>query len=288
MPASTASSELWDQIDDQQQLQVQRQGPSEDDESRTTGGQSHRELDESQIKRNSSGDSRKEGNEKACNPQVVDLALYRGVEHLQERARACYKEAIPRNGTEPIPEPERLEFIERMNLNGSFVIEMLLCSNEGFEKNGYNEDDPVILNAMLNSIQQPMIKMENQIPLCPGCNYGISPRPQNQDRLLFLDIKFKKGISRTLQIPHLEINDGTKSLRLNLIAIEQRRPGRSHPFTSYVNLIRSPEDVALLRTHGIIEHRIGSDDEVIKLLHSLSKEVGYYQESCYLKNCRRK
>lgn len=155
----------------------------------------------------------KEGNEKACNPQVVDLALYRGVEHLQvlqiadddkssaassvlslsdnnmelyvtaienleERARACYKEAIPRNGTEPIPEPERLEFIERMNLNGSFVIEMLLCSNEGFEKNGYNEDDPVILNAMLNSIQQPMIKMENQIPLCPGCNYGISPRPR--------------------------------------------------------------------------------------------------------------
>lgn len=100
----------------------------------------------------------------------------------------------------------------------------------------------------------------------------------------FLDIKFKK---RTLQIPYLKIHEGTKSLFLNLIAFEQRHPGCSRTFTSYVcfidNLIRSTEDVAFLRYCGIIENNTGKDDEVLKLLHSLLQDVVFDLESCYLK-----
>ncbi|KAH7520233.1 UPF0481 protein At3g47200 [Ziziphus jujuba] len=110
---------------------------------------------------------------------------------------------------------------------------------------------------------------------------GIKFKKRKTDR--FWDIKFKNGI---LRIPRLLIHDGTKSLFLNLIAFEQCHLDCSNDITSYVifmdNLINSPEDVGYLHYCGIIEHWLGSDDEVADLFNRLCQEVVFDINDSYL------
>ncbi|KAF5738225.1 hypothetical protein HS088_TW13G01121 [Tripterygium wilfordii] len=101
---------------------------------------------------------------------------------------------------------------------------------------------------------------------------GVKFKKRKTDR--FWDIKFKNGV---LKIPRLLIHDGTKSLFLNLIAFEQCHLDCTNNISSYVifmdNLINSPEDVGYLHYCGIIEHWLGSDDEVADLFNRLCQEV---------------
>ncbi|KAL6993794.1 hypothetical protein U1Q18_011909 [Sarracenia purpurea var. burkii] len=110
---------------------------------------------------------------------------------------------------------------------------------------------------------------------------GIKFKKRKTDR--FWDIKFKNGI---LKIPRLLIHDGTKSLFLNLIALEQCHLDYGNEITSYVifmdNLIDTPEDVAYLHYHGIIEHWMGSDAEVADLFNRLCEEVVFDISESYL------
>ncbi|XP_057449556.1 UPF0481 protein At3g47200 [Lotus japonicus] len=110
---------------------------------------------------------------------------------------------------------------------------------------------------------------------------GIKFKKRKTDR--FWDIKFENGI---LRIPRLLIHDGTKSLFLNLIAFEQCHLDCSNDITSYVifmdNLINSPEDVGYLHYHGIIEHWLGSDEEVADLFNRLCQEVVFDINNSYL------
>ena len=66
------------------------------------------------------------------------------------------------------------------------------------------------------------------------------------------------GDPGTLKIPPLVIDDGTRTLFLNLIAFEQCHLNSGNVITSYVmfmdNLINSPEDVGHLHDRKIIEH----------------------------------
>ncbi|CAL5324619.1 unnamed protein product [Camellia sinensis] len=110
---------------------------------------------------------------------------------------------------------------------------------------------------------------------------GIKFKKRKTDR--FWDIKFKDG---TLSIPRLLIHDGTKSLLLNLIALEQCHLDCSNDITSYVifmdNLFNSPADVAYLHYHGIIEHWLGTNGEVVDLFNRLSEEVVFDIDGSYL------
>lgn len=110
---------------------------------------------------------------------------------------------------------------------------------------------------------------------------GVRFQKKKTDR--FWDINFKNGI---LQIPRLLIHDGTRSLFLNLIAFEQCHLDCSNDITSYVvfmdNLIDSHEDVAYLHYCGIIEHWLGSDEEVAELFNRLCQEVVYDINDSYL------
>ncbi|KAL5214393.1 hypothetical protein ABZP36_003545 [Zizania latifolia] len=114
---------------------------------------------------------------------------------------------------------------------------------------------------------------------------GIRCRRRNTDRLW--DIKFDNGV---LQIPRILIQDGTKSLFLNLIAFEQchmdiATPGGNN-ITSYAifmdNLINSTDDVKYLHDRGIIEHWLGSDAEVADLFNRLCQEVVFDINDSYL------
>ncbi|KAG5241461.1 UPF0481 protein [Salix suchowensis] len=110
---------------------------------------------------------------------------------------------------------------------------------------------------------------------------GIKFRKRKTDR--FWDVKFKKGI---LRVPTLLIDDGTKSLFLNLIALEQCHIGGGNKITSFVvfmdSLINSPEDVAYLHYRGIIEHCLGSDADVADLFNQLCKQVVFNTDNSYL------
>ncbi|KAM7250389.1 hypothetical protein ACFE04_022272 [Oxalis oulophora] len=112
---------------------------------------------------------------------------------------------------------------------------------------------------------------------------GIKFRKRKTDR--FWDIKFENGI---LWIPRLLIHDGTKSLFLNLIMFEQCHFDCSNDITSYIifmdNLINASEDVGHLHYKGIIEHWLGSDDEVADLFNRLCNEVVFDINDSYLSN----
>ncbi|KAJ6740370.1 PROTEIN putative (DUF247)-RELATED [Salix purpurea] len=110
---------------------------------------------------------------------------------------------------------------------------------------------------------------------------GIKFRKRKTDR--FWDVKYKKGI---LRVPTLLIDDGTKSLFLNLIALEQCHTDRGNEITSFVvfmdNLINSPEDVAYLHYCGIIDHGLGSDADVADLFNQLCQQVVFNINDSYL------
>ncbi|XP_030524416.1 UPF0481 protein At3g47200-like [Rhodamnia argentea] len=88
------------------------------------------------------------------------------------------------------------------------------------------------------------------------------------------DISFASG---TLRLPMIVVDATSESVLLNLIAFERFHIGAGYEVTSYISLmaqiITDKRDVELLRTQGIIQHAIGSDEAVAELFHSLSKDV---------------
>ncbi|KAF8393989.1 hypothetical protein HHK36_020191 [Tetracentron sinense] len=99
----------------------------------------------------------------------------------------------------------------------------------------------------------------------------------------FMDIKFEKGI---LYIPSLVIHDSTMSIFLNLMALEQFNPYCSNYVTSYIRfmdgLINTYRDVEYLRYKGIIDHKLGSEQEVARLVNKFCKEIAFDMDDCYL------
>ncbi|KAL0908691.1 hypothetical protein M5K25_023196 [Dendrobium thyrsiflorum] len=106
-------------------------------------------------------------------------------------------------------------------------------------------------------------------------------RSQKSDQ--FWDIKFKDGV---LYIPRLIIEDGTKILFHNLIALEQRHLECGNQITSYFSfmddLINSEADVRYLHDKGIIDHGLGSNGAVADMFNRLCREVVIDPSDCYL------
>ncbi|XP_039157596.1 UPF0481 protein At3g47200 isoform X1 [Eucalyptus grandis] len=101
------------------------------------------------------------------------------------------------------------------------------------------------------------------------------------------DIRFNIKYG-TLEIPYINIHQGTRSVFLNLIAFEQSHFDCREYITSYVmfmhNLINSSEDVRYLCKHGIIEHCLGSDAEVADLFNLLCQEMALDSKDSNLHN----
>ncbi|KAK3412076.1 hypothetical protein EUGRSUZ_I00854 [Eucalyptus grandis] len=99
------------------------------------------------------------------------------------------------------------------------------------------------------------------------------------------DIQFELEYG-ILEIPSIEIHQGTRQIFLNLIAFEQSHFDCRDHITSYVifmhNLINSSEDVRYLYNRGIINHCLGSDAEVADLFNLLCQEVAFDIEDSYL------
>ncbi|KAG9454902.1 hypothetical protein H6P81_007806 [Aristolochia fimbriata] len=98
---------------------------------------------------------------------------------------------------------------------------------------------------------------------------------QKMDKYGFEDMAFRDGV---LSVPVMVVGDYySKTAFLNLIAFERLHPDTHHEVTSYVffikSLITSAEDVALLRSEGILEIAMGTDESTAELFNKLVEDV---------------
>lgn len=88
------------------------------------------------------------------------------------------------------------------------------------------------------------------------------------------NIRFRSGV---LTLPAVCADDTTEYKLLNMIAFELLHVGAGNDVTAYVffmdTIIRSADDVALLRSRGIIQNFIGSNKDVVNLFRSISKDA---------------
>ncbi|KAF8395368.1 hypothetical protein HHK36_019314 [Tetracentron sinense] len=132
---------------------------------------------------------------------------------------------------------------------------------------------------------------------------GIKFKPHKAPESFF-DIKFKRRLlentplvisfafytmnirRNVLEIPPITINDFTRTLFINCIALEHCRPHRSMYFTTYVAfmscLLNSPRDVAFLSAEGIISNSSENDQYVTDLFSELGKNIVFNIRDCYL------
>ncbi|OMO75009.1 hypothetical protein CCACVL1_16379 [Corchorus capsularis] len=93
---------------------------------------------------------------------------------------------------------------------------------------------------------------------------------------------------RWLQIPPLYIDDYKGTLIRNMVAYEQCHSSNCKPadVTSYLfffdGLINSAHDVELLHHKGVLQHSLGSNKEVAKLVNGLCKEIARDSRESYL------
>ncbi|CAA6654008.1 unnamed protein product [Spirodela intermedia] len=100
----------------------------------------------------------------------------------------------------------------------------------------------------------------------------------------YLNVSFRDG---TLEIPFLSVDETTSPQLRNLIALEQGCGNVGNHFTSYClfmdNIINTAGDVAILRSCGILENKLGGDAEVANLFNSLCKGTRLKYERHYNK-----
>ncbi|CAA7388455.1 unnamed protein product [Spirodela intermedia] len=98
----------------------------------------------------------------------------------------------------------------------------------------------------------------------------------------YMKVSFREGI---LEIPFLSVDETTSARLRNLIALEQSCTIVGNHFTSYCvfmdNIINTAGDVAILRSRGILESKLGSDGEVADLFNNLCKGTHLKYEKHY-------
>ncbi|XP_058084051.1 UPF0481 protein At3g47200-like [Magnolia sinica] len=97
----------------------------------------------------------------------------------------------------------------------------------------------------------------------------------------FLDVEFNRG---RMEVPLVSIS--TNSLFRNFIAFEQCFPDCGNHFTSYAifmdSIVNTEADVAILNDAKIVEHVLGSDQDVAHLFNDLCKGITIDFEDSFL------
>ncbi|GFY86718.1 hypothetical protein Acr_05g0003570 [Actinidia rufa] len=88
------------------------------------------------------------------------------------------------------------------------------------------------------------------------------------------DISFEDGV---LSLPLVLVGNSMESSFLNLIAFERLHIGAGTEVTNYVFflgcILKSVRDVSLLESQDIIKKAIGSNQDIVEIFKSLSKEI---------------
>uniref|UniRef100_A0A1D1ZHM7 UPF0481 protein At3g47200 n=1 Tax=Anthurium amnicola TaxID=1678845 RepID=A0A1D1ZHM7_9ARAE len=106
---------------------------------------------------------------------------------------------------------------------------------------------------------------------------------QKKGEECFLRVSFEEG---TLEVPFLSVEESTNSKFRNLVAFEQCCPQVGNYFTSYAvfmdNIINTAADVAVLRSCGVMESKLGSDKEVAHMFNTVCKGAHLNYDKHYL------
>ncbi|XP_021859000.1 UPF0481 protein At3g47200-like isoform X3 [Spinacia oleracea] len=98
-----------------------------------------------------------------------------------------------------------------------------------------------------------------------------------------LELRFEREV---LRMPSLLIDNHTASVFRNIVAYEQCHRECKPDMTTYLffldKLINSAEDVGLLHYEGVIQHTLGSNKQVAKLVNNLCVEVEHDGQESYL------
>ncbi|KAK3020755.1 hypothetical protein RJ639_047883 [Escallonia herrerae] len=98
-----------------------------------------------------------------------------------------------------------------------------------------------------------------------------------------LKVGFKKGV---LGIPPIYIDDHRLTLFRNMVAYEQCHQSCKPDITMYTfflnGLINSAKEIELLHCEGVIQHSLGGNKQVAKLINRLCKGVARDVEESYL------
>lgn len=82
-------------------------------------------------------------------------------------------------------------------------------------------------------------------------------------------VSFEGGV---LSVPQILLYDDAECMFLNLMAFERLHPSAGNDVTTFVyfmaRLIKTAMDVPLLRSKGIIDNRLGSDEAVANLMNN--------------------
>ncbi|KAF5823623.1 hypothetical protein HanRHA438_Chr01g0041191 [Helianthus annuus] len=99
------------------------------------------------------------------------------------------------------------------------------------------------------------------------------------DPISLKHVRFSKGwfeFSAAVQLPPITLSGETKPLLLNLIAYETGS-GKDECFASYVCLLRSligsHEDVRVLKKAGVLQHRFGTDNDVVDFFNEIAADL---------------
>ncbi|KAL3736102.1 hypothetical protein ACJRO7_025106 [Eucalyptus globulus] len=141
-----------------------------------------------------------------------------------------------------------------------------------------------LLSSHNNHVEKPRLREKQLIHFMSELREA-GVKLQKRDDHDLLDIAFE---DRTLYMSPFFIDNNSVPLFLNFIAYEQC-DGRAKPFfTNYFmfldRLINSSDDIRILHEQGIINHALGSTDNVATLLNKLCREMVYDNDQCYLSN----
>ncbi|XP_058084079.1 UPF0481 protein At3g47200-like [Magnolia sinica] len=129
----------------------------------------------------------------------------------------------------------------------------------------------------------PITEPPKMIPCATDLDLAGVKFKKNEESNSILNVKFSHGV---LEIPLLSIDDGSETLFRNLVAFEQCWPNATDHFTTYFwfmdCLVNTSNDVALLHHNEIIDHRLGSDEDVAQLFNRLCTGIFHDPEESYL------
>uniref|UniRef100_A0A7N1A006 Uncharacterized protein n=1 Tax=Kalanchoe fedtschenkoi TaxID=63787 RepID=A0A7N1A006_KALFE len=124
---------------------------------------------------------------------------------------------------------------------------------------------------------------ERQLIHCVTELKEVGVKFKRNEKSELLDIKFSNG---TLEIPQLYINDNTVPIFLNFLVYEQCDQEAEPYFTNFFmfldGLINSSKDVQILHQHEIINHALGSKENVANLFNRVCREIVFDVDHCYL------
>nr|BAM64834.1 hypothetical protein [Beta vulgaris] len=151
--------------------------------------------------------------------------------------------------------------------------------------NGYDQNFQHLLDVFHSSITHGEVERRKEPHMYRSVTElkeaGIKVRVLRNTQPL--ELRFERG---KLRIPSLLIDNHTGSFFRNIVAYEQCHHDCKPDMTAYLffldKLINSTEDVGLLHYEGVIQHSLGSNKQVAKLVNNLCLEVEYDGQESYL------